>query len=129
MQFSLLESGLEKEIIPVIQKLIGISESQILTTYQEMRDAKGNDNWWKRISTSELQPQLSSYKDCIGLGTDFPIWFNWETDKKKTMIIGRDPQRPPGSTELVIASPFGLASAGGRNSKRSKYWDFVKPLL
>lgn len=129
MSYSLLESGLEKEIVPVIQKLIRLSESEIVSIYRQMRVAKESNDWWKCLPATALHCDLSSYEHCIALGIDFPIWFNWETDKKKTMIIGRDPQRSQGSKELVLSSPFGLVTAGARNTNRNKYWDFVEPLL
>ena len=68
-----------------------------------------------------LSETLSEFRDKNGLGIDFPIWFDWETGKPKVMVIGRDPQRGHTDNRLFIATPFGLGSEAGRETKANKY--------
>ncbi|WP_194766054.1 uracil-DNA glycosylase family protein [Tamlana sp. I1] len=94
-----------------------------------MKMSKNDDNWGKTLDSDLLCDYLKPYKNCFGLGIDFPIWFDWNTNKSKVMIIGRDPQRSHKDNRLIIGSPFGLANKGGRETSKNKYWKFTEPLL
>jgi uracil-DNA glycosylase len=130
MNHTLLKSNLKQEIIPILKKIIKLDDNEIESIYTEIVESKDENFWCKEMDSENLCNNLQNYKDCLALGIDFPIWFDWDDiNKPKVMIIGRDPQRNHDDNRLVIGTPFGLGTEGGRNSKRNKYWKFTKLLL
>ena len=52
-----------------------------------MKISKNENDWSKTLDSELLCEYIKPYKDCSGLGIDFPIWFDWNTNKSKVMLI------------------------------------------
>ncbi|MFG6685271.1 uracil-DNA glycosylase family protein [Mariniflexile sp. HNIBRBA6329] len=130
MKYSLLQGDLKFKIIPILQNIVSYNQSELSNLFDGIEESKNELDFTKRGKPGDiLNDNFEMFFDKIGLGIDLPIWFEWEKDKKKTMIIGRDPQRNHNTHELIISSPFGLANKKGRESIKNKYWQFTEPLL
>jgi len=129
MNNTILESNLKEKIIPILTEIINQDFNEIDSIYEDMKISKNENDWSKTLDSELLCEYLKPYKDCFGLGIDFPIWFDWNTNKSKVMLIGRDPQRNHKDNRLIIGSPFGLGNKGGRETKKNKYWEFTEPLI
>ncbi|CAH8282873.1 uracil DNA glycosylase superfamily protein [Mariniflexile fucanivorans] len=130
MKYSLLQGDLKIKIIPILQNIISYNKLELSNLYDAIQESKNEIDFTKRGKPADiLNNDFEVFFEKTGLGIDLPIWFEWEKDKKKTMIIGRDPQRNHHNNELIISSPFGLANKKGRESIKNKYWQFTEPLL
>lgn len=129
MNIQLLDSNLLEQISPILSEILKLKPKEIISIYAEMKKNENEDEWNKTFSSKLLCDFLQPYKDCLGLGIDFPIWFDWNSTKSKVMIIGRDPQRNHNDNRLIIGSPFALSAKGGRETTKNKYWQFTNPLL
>lgn len=120
MKHNILETNLIDNIAPIISEIINLETTEVKMIYSEMKKAVDKNEWSKKFDSVILGKNLSKFKESKGLGIDFPIWVNWETDKSKTMIVARDPQR--NDNDLIIGSPFSVSSLSGRETKKNKYW-------
>lgn len=129
MKYSLLDSNLKEKIAPILTEILNLEVNEIDLIYDEIKMATNEKGWPKDLNSELLCDSLIPYKEKFGLGIDFPIWLEWNTNKPKVMIIGRDPQRNHNDNRLIIGTPFGIGTKGGRETKMNKYWQFIEPLL
>ena len=105
-----------------------IDDKKIDELYNEQRNHFKMGQSAQFLSVENLVNELKDYEESVVLGIDLPLWIDWNTDKPKLMIIGRDPQRNAQTQKgLIIGSPYSLVSDGGRKAKNN-YWKFIEPL-
>lgn len=129
MEYSLLDNSLKEKISLIITKILNKNTTEVNSIYEAIKKSDKAEDCGEPLSSEFLCANLKPYKDCPGLGIDFPIWFDWDSEKPKTMIIGRDSQRSHNDNKLIIGTPFGIGTQGGRKTKKNKYWQFVEPIL
>ncbi len=112
----------------VIREVINLNDAEIDKLYDNQRgDFEKNESSQSQC-VDLLKDSFIKYKDSETLGIDLPLWIDWNTNKPKLMIIGRDPQRNAKTQKgLIIGSPYNLASNGGRKANKN-YWKFIEPL-
>ncbi|MCF1190113.1 uracil-DNA glycosylase family protein [Mangrovimonas sp. AS39] len=134
-KFSFLDGNLHEEIIKILTDLLQLNQKELkdiydeIKSYDKIRSSESSPHWGKPLLPTFLSSKLKNFSDGNGLGIDLPIWFNWDDKPNRLMIIGIDPLRKHNDNRLILGSPFGLATKGGRETQRNKYWNFVEPLL